>query len=102
MRDATFWNPAILLGASGGIMGIIGGLVVQTALSWWTIRSALMAREFQLLATVIVLQVIFDQNSPNVSSQAHLLGLAIGSACGVLWNVIRLVGERRRLAARVC
>jgi rhomboid protease GluP len=94
MNDATFWNPAILLGASGGVMGLIGGLIVQTAFNWWNVRSALMAREFQLLATVIVLQVIFDQNSPNISSQAHLLGLAIGSLCGVAWNLFRLALHR--------
>ena len=90
-------EPTILLGASGGIMGLIGGLLVHSGFGLWHGRSRVVSREFNLLFTIVVLQMIFDANTPGISSSAHLLGLGIGIACGVIWNLILLL---RRVEAR--
>ncbi|SFI44766.1 rhomboid family intramembrane serine protease [Planctomicrobium piriforme] len=84
--DLDEWT--ILIGASGGVMGLIGGLLVQAAINLWKGRSRAMAREFGILVFVVVVQMIFDRNTPNVSSEAHLLGLVIGATCGLIWNAI--------------
>jgi len=82
----TLDDPTILVGASGGVMGLIGGLLAQVGLRLWTGRTPAMLRQFAVIVCVVALQMIFDYNTPNVSSEAHLLGLGIGIGCGLLAN----------------
>ena len=87
-----------LVGASGGVMGLIGSLLADTSIMLFRGRSRALSREFQLLAMVVILQLVFDANTPQVASAAHLLGLAIGIAFGLFWHAVQFLLRSRRLA----
>lgn len=112
----------VLVGASGGVMGLLGALLVQSLFELLRsrnrpdrmqrgLRQASIenrtprmsrtnhsSREFISLLLVVLLQMAFDANTPNVSSEAHLLGMTIGIVCGAIWNLIWLV-RRHRLSS---
>ncbi|HWL11193.1 MAG TPA: rhomboid family intramembrane serine protease [Planctomicrobium sp.] len=96
MEPLTAGEMTILLGASGGVMGLIGGLFVQWGIMLWKHRTRAQAFRFGFLVLVIILQVIFDTTIPHISGEAHLLGLGFGIACGVLWSLLDGIVERWR------
>ncbi|WP_437228135.1 rhomboid family intramembrane serine protease [Planctomicrobium sp. SH661] len=77
----------VLVGASGGVMGLLGGLLIQSLIDLIRGRTLLGSREFMSLLVVVLIQMAFDANTPNVSSEAHLLGMTIGILCGAVWNL---------------
>jgi membrane associated rhomboid family serine protease len=99
MDRAALSGPTILIGASGGVMGLVGALLAQTIVDLIRERSGPSVQEFVVLCTVVVLQSTFDANTPEVSSEAHLLGLGIGAGCGFLVNLGRRIALlwRKRL-----
>lgn len=80
---ATAAEPYVLAGASGGVMGLIGCLLGYLGWGQLVRRNRLVAKEFNLLFTIVMVQLVFDQYTPEVSSECHLLGLAIGIAFGL-------------------
>lgn len=93
MRSTTAFEPAILMGASGGVMGLIGGMLAQTAW-WWRVRkNAELGASFRAIALVAAMQIFFDAYTPGVSREGHLSGMVIGFVYGVLfcvWEHLRL------------
>lgn len=89
--NVTPLEPAILVGASGGVMGLVGALIGHLTVGVLTARSDLVTRDFGLLVLIIALQMSFDATTPMVSSTCHLLGLAIGALFGMTrgWQLIR-------------
>ncbi|WP_437193757.1 rhomboid family intramembrane serine protease [Planctomicrobium sp. SH527] len=87
MENTFAGGITVLLGASGGVLGLIGGLVVQTGLMLIRGWSKPLANTFVTLLVIIVLQTYFDHSMENVSSEAHLLGMGIGALFGVFWNI---------------
>lgn len=81
-----YYETITLVGASGGVMGLLGGLLMQSLAHLLQGRSRLAGREFLTLLAIVLMQVTFDANTPNVSSEAHLLGMSIGIVCGAIWN----------------
>ncbi|HEX4638915.1 MAG TPA: rhomboid family intramembrane serine protease [Chthoniobacterales bacterium] len=77
---AKIVRPAILVGASGCIMGIVGvwaGFLVRHRHTW-------QARQRLLnILMIIVIQFVFDLLTPQVSTSAHLCGLITGFALGL-------------------
>jgi membrane associated rhomboid family serine protease len=74
-------HPAPLVGASGCIMGIVG------AWAGFLVRHRHMpdARaRLQNILTIIVVQVLFDRFTPQVSMSAHLCGLVTGFFLGLM------------------
>ena len=73
-------RPAELVGASGCVMGIVGawaGFLIRHRHIW-------QARQRLLnIALIIVIQVLFDISTPQVSTSAHLCGLITGFAIGL-------------------
>ncbi|PYK31944.1 MAG: hypothetical protein DME57_01620 [Verrucomicrobia bacterium] len=73
-------RPAILVGASGCIMGIVGvwaGFLIRHRHTW-------QARQRLLnILMIIVVQVVFDVLTPQVSTSAHLCGLVTGFVIGL-------------------
>lgn len=90
----------MLVGASGGVMGLLGGLLVQALFDMIRHRSQPHARYFLTLLAIVLIQMSFDINTPEVSSEAHLLGMVIGFCCGLLWNTVWAVQGLRRRSAR--
>jgi len=68
----------IVVGASGGIMGLVGATVAVLLRAWARERAPIAARRLMVLVFVIGFQIVFDLATPEVSSTAHLSGVAIG------------------------
>lgn len=72
---------ALLIGASGCIMGIVGvwaGFLLRHRHTWQA-RQRLMN-----IFLIIVIQILFDVMTPQVSMSAHMCGLATGFALGLV------------------
>jgi rhomboid protease GluP len=85
---ATVWvleiwrmsEPGILVGASGAIMGLIGATAAILLRGWVRERARAAGRRLRLIVAVVVMQVIFDSMTPQVSGSAHLAGVVWGFA----------------------
>jgi rhomboid protease GluP len=78
---------ALVVGASGSIMGLIGA---DAALLWegWRQRRAAIARRRLLeLVSILLLQVAFDLSTPEVSFVGHASGALMGFV--IMWLVRR-------------
>ena len=75
---------SILVGASGGVLGLIGGLTGHLLVGLLSGRSALVWREFGILALIVTLQTVFDLNTPAVSALVHTNGLILGIVIGLV------------------
>ncbi|HXP35957.1 MAG TPA: rhomboid family intramembrane serine protease [Chthoniobacterales bacterium] len=74
-------RPAELVGASGCVMGIVGawaGFLVRHRHVWQAKQRLLN------ILLIIVIQILFDISTPQVSTSAHLCGLATGFAIGLV------------------
>lgn len=81
---AQGWTaPYLLLGASGAIMGLLGGGLIEWARDWRQHRGAAL-QGLLGLAMLVVLQVGFDLVTPEVSMAAHLFGFAGGAVAALL------------------
>jgi rhomboid protease GluP len=77
-------RPVFLVGASGCIMGIIGGTGAVLLRGWRRERSRPASRRLLGLGGILVVQVVYDVSTPQVSMTAHLAGFAIGFAAALL------------------
>lgn len=71
---------AILVGASGGVMGLVGALIGHLTVGWFRGRSRRISRQLSTLVLLVGLQTFFDLTTPNVSFACHLLGMLTGLA----------------------
>jgi len=74
-------RPAELVGASGCVMGIVGawaGFLIRHRHAWQAKQRLLN------ILLIIVIQVLFDLSTPQVSTSAHLCGLVTGFVIGLL------------------
>ncbi len=78
----------ILVGASGGVMGLLGAIIGHQAVGWWRGRNRRVARQLGLLLLLVTLQTAFDLSTPNVSFACHLLGLTTGLLFAVATGVL--------------
>ena len=79
----------ILVGASGGIMGLLGGLVGMFVVQWLRHRTDQTRKPLMFLVLIIILQTSFDLSTPNVSFACHSLGVATGIVFGAAWTWLR-------------
>lgn len=96
MWEATLEEPTILVGASGGAMALIGGILAHTGWWWGVGGNRELGRQFRILALIVVMQSAFDFNTPHISAASHLIGLALGLAYGAVLSAIR---ERRNVGS---
>lgn len=68
-----------LVGASGAIFGLVGAQIVLLARGLRRRRSRLAQQRLITLGLVILLQVLFDLATPEVSGAAHMAGLVTGA-----------------------
>jgi rhomboid protease GluP len=74
----------VLVGASGAIFGLVGAQIVLLAQGLRRRRSRLAQQRLVTLGLVILLQVLFDLATPEVSGAAHMAGLVVGAAAAAL------------------
>jgi membrane associated rhomboid family serine protease len=75
-------SPQIFLGASGGVMGLLGAALGRTLVARALGRGSIVPRQALTFGAIVALQMVFDWSMPMVSSTAHLVGLATGFAIG--------------------
>ncbi|MEL6340830.1 MAG: rhomboid family intramembrane serine protease [Myxococcota bacterium] len=80
--QATPDSPGIVIGASGGVMGVLGAMLASVALTYFYHRPPRLRRRLIMLLTIIALQVVFDAVTPQVSGPVHVYGLVIGTLLG--------------------
>jgi rhomboid protease GluP len=78
-------QPVVLVGASGGVMGLIGAISGHLLIGVWQQRSQQVSAEFSVLATILLLQTLSDSQSPQVSGTVHLTGAALGLLIGMAY-----------------
>jgi rhomboid protease GluP len=88
--------PRVMLGASAGVMGLVGALLAFAAAGYFRARQHWLGRQIVLLLAVIATQVLFDAFTPAVSSLLHMTGLAIGAAMGLgfSWSAFSRTAHR--------
>lgn len=79
-------DPVVLVGASGSIMGLFGILLADAGVRWIRTRSSYSRGVLLQIGLILVLQIAFDLSHPQVSFGAHMLGVAGGVLCGLLWS----------------
>ncbi|MCA8994211.1 MAG: rhomboid family intramembrane serine protease [Planctomycetaceae bacterium] len=101
----TSFNPdeqaVVLVGASGGVMGLIGALLGHLILGAFVGSSPRVKRDLFGLGLIVILQTFFDVNSPEVSATVHLTGAALGFLFAMVYVPMTLRHARvlRRKAA---
>jgi hypothetical protein len=73
-------HPKILLGASAGVLGLVGGLASFAASGYLLHKNRLLGRQLRGAVLIVGLQLVFDAYHPVVSSFLHIAGLACGAA----------------------
>ncbi|HEY9849791.1 MAG TPA: rhomboid family intramembrane serine protease [Leptolyngbyaceae cyanobacterium] len=74
----------ITVGASGAIMGMVGVMGAIMLWGWRRDKSRVAAQRLRSILFIILLQVIFDLTTPQVSIIGHNSGLALGFLIGNL------------------
>jgi rhomboid protease GluP len=67
-----------VVGASGSIFGLIGASAAVLLLGWIRHRALVARRRLVSMLLIIVLQMVFDLMTPQVSFTAHLSGAVFG------------------------
>jgi len=67
-----------LVGASAGIMGVVGALLALLCKGFFTYRMRIIRSQLFILVFFILLQITFDLYTPEVSFLGHLFGLVFG------------------------
>lgn len=73
-----YMGNELLVGASGAIFGLVGAQAVLLGHGWRRLGSRLAAQRLIGIGLIVVLQVIFDLTTPEVSFTAHAFGLVVG------------------------
>lgn len=72
-------EPGLVVGASVGLMGLIGASTVLIARRHRRRPSPTLSRQLRGLGLLLLLQMTFDQFTPIVSSSGHLCGVLVGA-----------------------
>jgi len=74
----------LYVGASGSIMGMVGGTAAILLRGWRQRPSKVLSRRLSSMGVVIAFQVVFDIITPQVSFTAHAAGAVVGFLIVVL------------------
>jgi membrane associated rhomboid family serine protease len=72
-------QPTLAVGASGGVMGLLGASVCASLVNQRRQPSAMNSRSLRVLLVITVLQLVADSSIPNVAQLGHVAGFIIGS-----------------------
>ena len=71
-------QPGVLVGASAGVMGLIGATAGFMWSGWWKEKARPAVQGLRQMLVIVALQTTFDLLTPQVSMSAHLGGALIG------------------------
>ena len=97
---ATPTEPKIIVGASAGVMGLVGALFTFAAVGYFVAGNTLLRRSLTRIVAIVGLQTLFDWMTPAVSSQLHLTGLLLGALVALPFAHHRF-RKQARIAERV-
>ena len=84
LASAGLLRPELIVGASGAIMGLVGGIAGSALRQWAGTRSPLEGRRLLVILAFLGLQFAIDATIPRVSSATHLLGAGAGLLLGLV------------------
>jgi rhomboid protease GluP len=73
-----------VVGASGCVMGLVGAFAAVLLHDWQRKKTRLAARSLRGILSLILLQVIFDLTTPQISFVGHASGLIVGFLVGMI------------------
>ena len=94
MTDAGVHTGGAVVGASGGIAGLVGLLLVLGRVQGKDVPVGFVSSLRQYAIMVIAINVVFGLASSNVSNTGHLGGLISGALIGLVLPPLRTVGGR--------
>ncbi|MGM0578110.1 MAG: rhomboid family intramembrane serine protease [Myxococcota bacterium] len=74
----------LIVGASGGVMALLGAILAVLGLRWRLQRTPVAGRDLLLLLAMLGLQTAFDVLTPQVSFIGHAAGAILGLGLGLL------------------
>ena len=78
-------QPVLLVGASGGIMGLLGATAFLLLRGWRKERSRPAQAQLRQILFILALQTVFDLSIKEVSFMAHFFGMLLGFvACALM------------------
>jgi rhomboid protease GluP len=83
-------ESAIFAGASGGIMGLLGGIWGNLAIGRLAGATPRIRQQFRSACSFIGLQMTCDILTPGVSMTCHMIGLVTGIVIGLLFGAYQL------------
>ena len=98
---STYWSAALSIGASAGIMGLIGAMIALGMMH----QSALGEAIRRVYVRYVIYMVIFGLLVPNIDNAAHFGGLAAGFLVARVAGLPRLTDRKEqfwRAAAYAC
>lgn len=84
-------TPTVAVGASGGIMALVGALVVTSLVARRALPSDVATRELRSWLLLAAFQLVLDRFVENVDRAGHLTGLVVGALLAVILSRIRSV-----------
>lgn len=93
--EASSDAPRIFLGASSGVLGLVGALAVHLTTGYFVHGRRTLGKRILVVGAVVGAQFVFDWFTPIVSSMLHVTGLLLGSVVSV---PISFAAWRRHLA----
>jgi membrane associated rhomboid family serine protease len=94
MTDAGIHTGGAVVGASGGIAGLVGLLLVLGRVQGKDVPVGFVSALRQYAIVIIAINVFFGLASSNVSNTGHLGGLISGALIGLVLPPLRSVGGR--------
>jgi rhomboid protease GluP len=82
-------GPMVIVGASGGVLGLLGAIVAVTLRRGRVRQTRFLRRTLWEMGIVVALQLVFDSMTPAISSTVHIAGLLGGFVLGFLLPVRR-------------
>ncbi len=89
LREMLRGSGALLVGASGGIMGLVGATAYPMLRGWVSDRSRPARAQLSRIVLILGLQTIFDVSIPEVSFMAHFCGMLFGFAFCALMSLTK-------------
>jgi rhomboid protease GluP len=72
------------VGASGAIMGLLGVMAAILLKGWRYEKAKIAAKRLRLVLLIVILQVLSDIFTPQVSLVGHASGLILGFLAGII------------------